>query len=276
MTLQPSFATEPVTAHATRILMPFGDCVYLVKGHDRAMLLDTGYGIGDLRAAVQNLTDGLEINVLLSHGHVDHVGGAAQFDHVYLNTADEPVAHRHGEVGFRLEFLTKTLPQQLAESGLERADLVGPKPLPYDSVSDGDQFDLGGVTVVVHAVPGHTPGMLVPVIVEDRVAVFGDACGENTLLCLPESLCVMEYAESLRKLRGYEDEWDIVVRNHGTHQSPTSILARNLELAERILAGTDDMIQIQTPDGPALMASVNHGPDVHGNIVYKVDDPRGF
>jgi hypothetical protein len=53
-------------------------------------------------------------------------------------------------------------------------------------------------------------------------------------------------------------------------------LLGNLELAERILAGTDDMIQIQPPDGPALMTSVNHGPDVHGNIVYKVDDPRGF
>lgn len=256
--------------------MPFGDCVYLVKGSNRAMLIDTGYGIGNLRAAVQSLADGLKIDVLLSHGHVDHVGGAVQFERVYMSSADSRVAHEHSQVDFRLEFLRKTLPDQLAESNVTRDDFLNPKPLPYDSVSDGDQFDLGGVTVVVHAVPGHTPGMLVPVVAEDRVAVFGDACGENTLLCFPESLHAREYAKSLRKLREYEDDWDFVMRNHGTHQSPKSILTRNLELAERIVAGTDDKIQIQTPDGPALMASVDRGPDVHGNIVYKADDPRGF
>lgn len=68
---------------------------------------------------------------------------------------------------------------------------------------------------------------------------------------------------------------DEVLRRLARTHLVTHLLG-NLELAERILAGTDDMIQIQTPDGPTLMASVNHGPDVHGNIVYKVDDPRGF
>lgn len=269
------FATQAVSDHLTRILTAFGDCVYLAVGSKRAALFDTGYGLGDLRSVVEDLAGGLPVCVVLTHGHVDHVGGASQFEDVRMSAIDTPVAREHAAIDFRLDFLSKTLPQALAAAQLSREDFLEPKPLPYGLIADGDVLDLGGVEIVIHAVPGHTPGMLVPVVREDRVAIFGDACGENTLLCFPESLPVRCYHKSLVGLKQHEDEWDTVVRNHGTHWSPKSLLDRNIMLSERIMAGTDDKVPLITPDGPALVASAEHGSGIHGNIVYKVDDPRG-
>ena len=55
---------------------------YLIVGHQRALLFDTGMGIGDVKSVTAQLTH-LPIVVLNSHTHDDHVGGNWQFDTVY-------------------------------------------------------------------------------------------------------------------------------------------------------------------------------------------------
>ena len=55
---------------------------YLILGRERALLFDTGMGIGDLRALTSKLTT-LPVTVLNSHTHNDHVGDNWQFDTVY-------------------------------------------------------------------------------------------------------------------------------------------------------------------------------------------------
>jgi hypothetical protein len=55
---------------------------YLILGEKRALLFDTGLGIGDLRALVSSVTE-LPVAVLNSHSHYDHIGGNHQFDRVY-------------------------------------------------------------------------------------------------------------------------------------------------------------------------------------------------
>ena len=55
---------------------------YLILGRERALLFDTGMGIGDLKALTSRLTT-LPVTVLNSHTHNDHVGDNWQFDTVY-------------------------------------------------------------------------------------------------------------------------------------------------------------------------------------------------
>jgi glyoxylase-like metal-dependent hydrolase (beta-lactamase superfamily II) len=55
---------------------------YLIVGNKRALLFDTGLGIGNLRRTTSELTR-LPIMVLNSHTHNDHVGDNWQFDSVY-------------------------------------------------------------------------------------------------------------------------------------------------------------------------------------------------
>ena len=85
--MQNFFNLPSVTRHISLIILPCGVCVYLVQGTHEAVLLDTGFGIGDLRGFVeQNVTT--PYRVWLSHGHLDHAGGSAQFETVWLSPAD--------------------------------------------------------------------------------------------------------------------------------------------------------------------------------------------
>ena len=54
---------------------------YLVLGSEKAALVDTGTGIGDIRRAVEELTD-LPVVVVLTHEHYDHVAGAWRFEEI--------------------------------------------------------------------------------------------------------------------------------------------------------------------------------------------------
>ena len=70
----PIFTSERVSSHLTRIITPCGVCMYLAEGTERAALLDTGFGFGELKGYVDSLTP-MPYVVLLSHGHMDHAGG---------------------------------------------------------------------------------------------------------------------------------------------------------------------------------------------------------
>ena len=50
---------------------------YLLIGSEKAMLIDTAYGDGDLRAFVETITD-KPVMVCNTHGHFDHTGGNAR------------------------------------------------------------------------------------------------------------------------------------------------------------------------------------------------------
>ena len=56
------------------IYEPGGVYTTLIIGNEKALLIDTGYGYGNLREAVARLTD-LPLIVANTHGHFDHVGG---------------------------------------------------------------------------------------------------------------------------------------------------------------------------------------------------------
>lgn len=88
------FTSERVSEHLTRIITTCGVCMYLAEGAERAALMDTGFGFSDLRGYVESLT-GKPYVVLLSHGHMDHAGGAGQFDTVYLNRRDWELEQWH-------------------------------------------------------------------------------------------------------------------------------------------------------------------------------------
>jgi len=61
---------------------------YLVIGAERAALIDTGLGVGNVKAVVSQLTD-LPIQVITTHAHWDHIGGHRFFDTISIHHADK-------------------------------------------------------------------------------------------------------------------------------------------------------------------------------------------
>ena len=64
--------------------------LYVYEGSEKVLLLDTGFGLLDLKKLVGELCPGKEIVVVNSHGHGDHNSGNNQFEKVYVGRFDEP------------------------------------------------------------------------------------------------------------------------------------------------------------------------------------------
>jgi glyoxylase-like metal-dependent hydrolase (beta-lactamase superfamily II) len=122
--------------------------------------------------------------------------------------------------------------------------------------------------------------MMVLLVPEDRVCLFGDACGENTFLFRPEASTVYAFRETLHKLLAMQDRYDRILRQHGTCESPKSLVEENLRTADLILAGKDDHIPFDYDGFHAFFAhktDISTGKrvdGVSGNIVYSEDKIR--
>lgn len=229
------FSSQKVGNHTIRVIDESDVCEYLFIGEKKAALIDTGYGIGDLKGYVETLTD-LPYNVYLTHGHVDHASGASQFDDVYINFKDIELVKKHSSVSFRKAFLRQfgvDIPIQA---------FLPQRKLPFLKLYDGMCIDLGNLSILFIEVSGHTHGTMVPICIEDRIAIFGDACGPGTILSFEESTSIEEYLYSLCKLKRYEQLYDVVLRQHGSFESKKSILDDNIENCKNILSGNDDHV----------------------------------
>ena len=104
---------------------PGMSAAYLVVGEERALLIDSGVGQGNVFENARSVTD-KPIRLVLTHGHADHTGGAKYFDEVWCGEKEK---------------------LQNVEAKVNR-------------VSEGFEFDLGGRVLRVVDIPGHTPGSI--------------------------------------------------------------------------------------------------------------------
>jgi len=158
------------------------DCasIFLIIGSERALVIDTGIGIGNIRALIEKLTD-KPYDVVLTHGHGDHIGGCEAFDTIYMNPKDvglfafpEPLEGRRSYAKLIAEREHKHYSYDTEKDIVECKNL--PAILP---ISDKQIFDLGSRIVTAYECPGHTPGEMVFIDDKSRVLFAGDACNNN-------------------------------------------------------------------------------------------------
>ena len=264
------FTAEKLTKAVTRIVMPYV-CAYLIEGQDRAVLLDTGFGYGDLKSFVDTLTD-LPYVVVLTHGHPDHAGCSVQFEQVYLNHKEFVAAERDCTIENRRmirNYVTRKegLVEDLADMWLPQRQGN------FLALEEETIFDLGGITLMPILVPGHSQGIMCFIIKEERLAMFGDACSDPTLLNLDASTTIREHLKGLLNLRKYEDLFDIVLINHSEFHISKDVLANNILLAQNIIHGVDDQIRIRMSGKTSYSARPNRKKNRYplvpvGNIIY--------
>ncbi|MDP6566272.1 MAG: MBL fold metallo-hydrolase [Alphaproteobacteria bacterium] len=127
----------------------------------RAAVVDPGGDLDRILAAADDA--GVEIErILLTHGHVDHAGGAGEL----ADRLAVPIEGPHVEDQFLLDRMAKQA---------ERTGLAGARPVSPDRwLSEGDQVGFGEVSLSVLHCPGHTPGHLVFHHAPSKLAVVGD------------------------------------------------------------------------------------------------------
>lgn len=228
-----SYRSEKVAKHITRIVDSFGVACYLIEGTNKACLIDTCNGVGDLGAFVKSITN-LPLTVILSHGHADHIGGAGFFSHVYMNYADIPVLRVHKERAFRKDTIKMVHSIELEEDTFNEVNEGRIIDISSDTI-----LELGGVAVDLLSVPGHTLGSMCALVEEDRTLIVGDTCDDNILLFDSASLCVSSYMKSLEKISRRGSSFDFVIGNHGSFEFDKSIIDNALECCNLILSHAD-------------------------------------
>jgi glyoxylase-like metal-dependent hydrolase (beta-lactamase superfamily II) len=190
------------------------DICYFVCGDSRCLLIDTGWGIGDLKALVTELSP-IPLTVVNTHGHPDHTFGNWQFTEVHIAEADIPLVSEVPSLAMRSyiaeEIISSPLPEDFDISTWmvgDRARLI--------PIQEGDVFDLGNRTLEVITIPGHSPGSIAFLDSERRWLFSGDTFFEGTIwLHLQESLPLSAFCDSLMHLQERVDEFDIMYPAHG-------------------------------------------------------------
>ncbi len=157
-----------------------GASMFLIVGREKALLIDTGVGIGDLKGFIVGLTD-LPVDVLLTHNHRDHVGNAPQFKKVYISRLDTrmgPMLRPLTTKESRLQFAynaRKIHPDRNYLWSEADFDTFTQEP-EIDIIEDGFEFDLGMRKVKCIWTPGHTPGSFSAIDDATGILFCGDAC----------------------------------------------------------------------------------------------------
>lgn len=192
---------------------------YLILGDEKALLFDTGNGLGDIKAVVTQITS-LPITALASHSHIDHVGGHWQFDTVLA--PDTPYTN-HRAKGQNNAFvreeassiaLCKDLPEGVT------VDNHHTKPFsPSARIEDGSKIDLGGVTLEVLSIPGHTPDSIALLDRENGRLFTGDSYYRGPVWLYADETDLAAYRESIGRLAALIPSLKAV---HGAHNVPFS------------------------------------------------------
>ena len=129
---------------------------YLLIGEERALLIDTGLGIGNIYEQVIKFTD-KPIIVIATHIHSDHIGGHQYFSEFYVHEAE--LDWITGNFPLPLEMVKKTILEANwlpADFDINHYEIFSGQPTRI--LQDNDKIDLGGRVVQVLHTPGHSPG----------------------------------------------------------------------------------------------------------------------
>jgi len=211
---------------------------YLVEGSSRAVLIDTGNGIGDIKAVAEALTT-LPVSVVLTHEHYDHVAGAWRFQEITAFDNRASLARlAEGRPNESLQqyvtedYLWKPLPE-----GWDPSTWTIPPLHPSELVEDGAIIDLGGRTLEVIYTPGHSPGSMSLLDGANRLLFTGDHFFPGPLYAFGDDVNLDDYMASNARLVDRLDEYDRILSGHNDPWVPSDVIPRVGQAFETILTG---------------------------------------
>jgi len=213
--------------------------ISLIIGPEKAVLIDTGCGIGDLRKAVAEVTD-KPVIVINTHTHLDHLGSNRQFDEIAM--FDHPLSRRAAVEGASHQIMQREI----------LADNLVTKPWPRDFdptgftlppfkvnrwLRDGERFDFGGRDLEVIYTPGEAADHISLLDRTDRILFCGDILLHGPVWTHLEGGSLNHLLTSYTRLMGYFEDFDHLMPGHNQPWLDKGLLPETLAGAEKVLSG---------------------------------------
>ena len=219
---EPYYKTVEIAKDTWRILSD-GDFSYLLKGEDGdAILIDTGYGAGNIREYCKSILGYDVPRAVNTHHHFDHTALDGQFDLVYMGEESVPLACRpfpsFEGIAFRRDYQVQV-------------------------VGDGDIIPLKGRNLLVFKMPDHAVGSIVMLDRVNRLLFAGDELGMP--FGKPINTTVENWARLCEKLVPYRKDYDMVLCGPAT--ADPDVVQKLLDNCRAILNGAEGAPQEDPP-----------------------------
>jgi hydroxyacylglutathione hydrolase len=145
------------------------------EGSKQAVVVDPGGDVDRILAAIDQAGVSVE-RIWLTHGHLDHAGGAAELQEALRSRVGNATAVPIEGPDQRDEFLLQGLQAQGGAYGFAMRDVT-----PDRWLHERDTVALGQHRFDVLHCPGHTPGHVVFVNHAARFALVGDVLFQNSI-----------------------------------------------------------------------------------------------
>ena len=215
--------------------------MYLIDGPKKCMLIDTGFGVGDLKGLIKKIVGDKPIIVANTHAHFDHAYGNCQFETCYCHEYEVlRMKEKNNPHIWDYLFDEKGKP---IWTEFDRNDIVPYHEYEIIGVQDGHLFDLGnGYQVEAIHLPGHTPGQCAYYDHHNHTIFTGDTTGIGR--AVPDepygAYCtVTALRNALVKLKPRFGEIEGVFAGHGTLDQASITLQYLLTAAEAVIAHPD-------------------------------------
>lgn len=197
---------------------------YLVVGSERAILVDTGMGIADIRTVVEDLTQ-LPLEVVNTHSHYDHVGSNHRFKKITIHRSEARKLERGIDARELAAMMKPNMFQRSPPEGFDPGTHHIRPSRANRQLKDGDLLSLGNRHLEVVYTPGHSPGCICLWEKARGLLFTGDTVYDGSLCAhLPDS-DFETYLGSLNRLCSLVPQTRLVLPSHGpTPLEPMFIL----------------------------------------------------
>lgn len=171
-----------------------GDYCYLLSGDDIAVMIDCGYGAGNIRKEAEKIAGKPVKYVINTHYHFDHTANDAYFDAAFMTAVSVPYATR----------------PYASFSGIDF-----PRDYPVITVKDGYKLNLGNreLTILAFPHPNHAQGGIAILDPKSRILFTGDEFLFPSKIVL--NITLQDFAENMKHLETVRPYFDTMYGGPG-------------------------------------------------------------
>ncbi len=181
---------------------------FLLAGDEKALLIDSGMNVHNAKEIARQLVS-LPVELLNTHGDMDHVGSNGEFESFYMNPAEASNYYRTQR-----------------KTGC------------FIPVEDGDILDLGNRKLEIIQIPGHTPGSIAVLDIDNHILYSGDTVQDGVIFMFGVQRELHAYMHSLEKLERYQGKFDEIYPSHGSIPVRSELISKLYKGAGNILERT--------------------------------------